>query len=258
MSKFIGFEAVPFEKAQTFTLNKKNRAYNFAHLTKVRAQTLESLELMPPITVNVVTGNITDGQHRHKAFIDLYKTGLIPKKSMLKVMYVNIPADEELRAIVNANTNSKNWTMDNYIASYIKVGIQSYVRLDKWCKDHALTCENGKTKMRYGAAIVTGRRCSGELKKGTFAFTEEELQRAEAVHTEMLEIVEILGLKGRGMWIESLAVSWVKVREQHDFRTWAKQFRLKKSDYMKLAKDNSKEWDAIFAMAHLAIDTKQK
>ena len=160
---------------------------------------------MPPITVNVVTNNITDGQHRHKAFVDLYKTGLIPKKSMLKVMYVNIPADEELSNRQCEYQFKGNWTMDNYIASYIKVGIQSYVRLDKWCKDHALTCENGKTKMRYGAAIVTGRRCSGELKKGTFAFTEEELQRAEAVHTEMLEIVEILGLKGRGMWIESLA-----------------------------------------------------
>ena len=257
MGTFIGYESVSYERATQFTLNKQNRPYNPAHLEKVKRSTLTSLDVMPPITVNVVTNNIIDGQHRHKSYIDLSKSGALPKTSELKVMWVSIPVEDELEAIIKANTNSKNWTLDNYIGSYINSGVESYVKLDNWCKAHALSSENGKSKIRYGAAIISGRRNSNELKKGMFTFTDSELERAEEVHTEMLGIVEMFGLKGRGMWIESLAVSWIAVREQHDFETWMKAFKSKRSDFLKMPKDNSKDWNNIFAQAHLAIDMKK-
>lgn len=257
--KFIAFDAyVPYEKALTFNLNNKNRVYNKCHLEKIKTQTLRSTELMPAITVNTVTGNIIDGQHRHKAYTDLYALDLIPRNATIKVMYVEIPEDKELVAIVSANTNSKNWSLDDYIASYIKLGIDSYVKLDEWSKTHLLTCECGKAKIRYASAILTGKRCNNVLKTGLFTLTDEDFERANVVHDEMFEIAEILGMKSRGPWIESFAVSWTKVRDQHDINEWLKEFKAKKATYSRMPTDNSNDWEAMFAQVHLNIDKKKK
>lgn len=256
MVKFIKFELVSYDDTKSFGNNQENRAYNHAHLEKIKKQCLTSMEAMPPITVNLITNHIIDGQHRLKAYQSLIADGLLDNNTKIKVMYIEVPVDEEKQTIIDANTNSKNWSLDDYIASYAKAGIQSYVKLDEWCKMHPLASENGKSKFRYGAAIITGKRCSQDLKGGEFSFSEDDYNRAEDIHAEMLEIVELFNLKGKGNWIESLATSWVSVREQHEFRTWMKELKSKKSKFLKLPKDNSKDWDNIFAQAHLAIDKK--
>lgn len=258
MSNFVSFETVTFEKSLTFGTHPENRMYNHFHLDQIKRQMVTSFDVMPPITVNVVTNHIIDGQHRHKSYQDLLTSGEIPADSKLKVMFVNIPIEEEKQAIIDANTNSKNWSIDDYISSYIKANIVSYVKLDEWCKAHPLSSEHGKAKYRYGATMITGRRCASELKNGRFSFTEEELKRADEVHTELLEIVTLFGLKGRGMWIESLAKSWIEVRKQHDFQVWIRELQAKKQYLLKLPKDNSGDWDNIFAQVHLAIDKKSK
>lgn len=254
--RFIRFELVPYSGTSQFGLNQENRAYNHAHLMKIQKQCLASLETMPPITINIVTNHIVDGQHRLKAFQTLVENGELPQDAKIKVMFVEIPVNEEKQAIIDANTNSKNWSLDDYIASYAKAGVSSYATLDQWCKAHALSSENGKSKFRYGAAIITGKRCANELKNGEFSFTSEELERADEIHAEMLEIVELFGLKGKGSWIESLATSWISVRKQHDFRLWMRELKAKKQRFLKLPKENSRDWDGIFAQVHLAIDKK--
>ena len=256
MSKFITFNIVSYDDTLKYGKNQENRAFNHAHLEKIKKQCISSMDTMPPITINVVTNHVIDGQHRLKAYQDLIKEGTIDPETRIKVMLVEIPVEEEKQAIIDANTNSKNWSLDDYIASYVKAGIVSYERLNELCKMHPLACEGGKSKFRYGAAIIKGKRCP-ELKNGEFAFTEDELRRADEVHAEMLEIVELFGLKGKGSWIESLATSWVSVRNQHDFHSWIKELKAKKQRFLKLPKDNTKDWDSIFGQAHLAIDKKK-
>ena len=121
----------------------------------------------------------------------------------------------------------------------------------------AITTEDGKAKYRYGASIITGKRCQSALKNGVFSFTEEDFNRAEMVHAELLEIIDLFGLKGKGQWLESLAVSWIKVRELHEFRCWIKEFKLKKQKFLKMPKENSFEWDNIFSIANTAINIKK-
>lgn len=257
--KFVSFDAeVSLEKAETFGLNNKNREYNHSHLNKIKREMVACLDVMPPLTVNVVTNHIVDGQHRHKGFVDLRKAGLLPVNSTIKVMYVSIPEDKEYEAIVRANNNSKSWTLDNYVASNIAKGIVSYTKLDEFSKTHSLTCEKGKSKYRYASAIITGRCSTNDLRNGTFTFTDEELKRAEQVHDELNDIVELFNMRGRGMWIEAMAISWIEVRNEHDFDTWKKAFKSKKADFMKMPKDNVKHWKAIFAYAHLDISMKAK
>lgn len=258
MGNFVAFDSVSFETSLAFGTHPENRLYNPAHVDQIKSQMVKSFDIIPPITVNRLTYHIIDGQHRHKAYQDLHKSGAIPSDSKLKVMFVDIPLMEEKQAIIDANTNSKNWTIEDYIMSYVRANVISYVRLDEWCKAHPLTSDKGKAKYRYGATMITGRRCSGDLKNGRFTFTEEEFKRADDVHTELFEIVSLFGLKGKGMWIESLAKSWIDVRDQHDFRIWMDELTAKKQHFLKLPKDNSADWDSIFAQAHLAIDKKKK
>lgn len=256
MSKFIKFELVSYNDTLEYGKHQENRAYNHSHLEKIKKQCLNSMETMPPITVNTITNHVIDGQHRLKAFQTLVSSGELPTDALIKVMFVEIPLEEEKQAIIDANTNSKNWSLDDYIASYAKAGVVAYVKLEEWCKAHPLASDNGKAKFRYGAAIISGKRCSAQLKAGEFTCTDADLKKADEVHAEMLEIVEIFGLKGKGNWVESLATSWIEVRSQHEFRTWIKELKTKKARLLKLPKDNSKDWDAIFAQVHLAIDKK--
>jgi hypothetical protein len=255
--KFIKFDLVSYEETLKYGKNQENRVYNHAHLERIKKQCLTSLEVMPPITINVVTNHVTDGQHRLKAFHMLIESGLLPKDTLMKVMLVSIPEEEEKQAIIDANIYSKNWSVDDFIGSYARAGVDDYTRLDTWCKKHTLTCDKDKSKFRYGAAIITGKRCQTTLISGDFTCTDEELKKAETVHAEMLEIVQLFGLKGKGSWIEALAVSWDKARKQHDFKTWFKELKAKKQRFLKLPKTNSSEWDNIFAQAHYAIDAKK-
>ena len=257
MGVFNSFSFVTSEQSLSFGTNQQNRAYNHAHLEKIKKQMLKSFDTMPPITVNLLTGHIVDGQHRQRSFKELYDSGQLPKDAKLKVMYVEIPIDEEKQEIIDANTNSKNWSLDDYIASYAKAGIESYVKLDEWCKSHPLSNERGKSKFRYAAAMITGKRSSADLKNGTFTFTNDEFKRADEIHAELLEIVNLFDLNTKGAWIESLAISWMDVRNHHTFHTWMKELYNKKKQFLRLPKENSKDWDNIFAQAHLAIDKKK-
>lgn len=264
MKKFVKFDMVTVEGTKDFGKNQENRAINHGHLQKIKVQCLTNLEMMPPITINSITNHVIDGQHRLKAFQSLVNDGSLPIDSMIKVMFVEIPVDEEKNAIVEANTNSKNWSLDDYIASYAKAGIVSYVKLEEWCESHILCYKFTKDKetgeqnkvysYRYGAAILTGKRCSNELKSASFTFSEEDAEIANDVHAEMLEIIDLFGLKGNGAWIEALAVTWHEYRRMHPFKEWMKELKKKKSRFMKMPKENSKEWEAIFNTAHGAID----
>lgn len=255
LGRHIGYADVNFDKAKTFTLNKNNRPHDAYHLSRIKREMLECLEVMPPITVNVVTNNIVEGQHRHKAFIELIESGELSNDALLGVKYVSIPQEFELEAIRRANNNSKSWTLENYVGS--NSDIDSYAKLIEWCKTHTLTCENDKVKVRYGSAIVKGKGCTAILKKGTFNATDEEFERAEQIHDEMIQIIESLGKEKRGPFLESLATTWISFREQHDFSTWMKELNSSVS-YQRMPSNNSTQWKTLFAVAHSNIDMKKK
>ena len=244
------------DDTKDFGKHQENRQINHGHLQKIKKQFLSSFEIIPAVIINIITNHIIDGQHRLQAFQDLVDEGLLPPDSKIKVMWVEIPVSEEKLHIIEANCNTKNWSLDDYISSYVKAGIQSYVKLDEWCKAHPLSSDEGKAKYRYGAAIIAGKRCNTVLKDGTFTFTDDEISKADEIHAEMLEIVEVFGLNGKGNWIESLATSWSSVRNLHDFRTWIKEMKTKKQKLLKLPKENSKDWDNIFGQVSLAINKK--
>ena len=114
------FKLVSRHETSEFNSNSENRVINHGHVNRIKGQMKISLNVMQPITINEITKNTIDGQHRLKAFQKLVDDGELPIDSKLSVMYVKINPSDEKEAIINANTNSKNWSLDDYIASYAK------------------------------------------------------------------------------------------------------------------------------------------
>lgn len=240
-----------------FNSNSENRVINRGHVNRIKEQMKTSLNRFPAITINEVTKNIVDGQHRLKAFQKLVDEGELPSDSKLLVMFINIPTEEEKEAIIDANTNSKTWSLDDFIASYAKNN-SDYKKLDEWCSNHALTIDGNKRKYRYGAAILKGCACSKQLRDGSFQITYEDLKNGETIHSELIEIIDILGKPNKGNFIEYMSVSWCQVRNLHPFKEWLKELKTKKNSLVKKPFSNKQDWDNIFSILHRAIDIKSE
>lgn len=248
-----------FSDALKFDRNPMNRAINRGHVQKLKKAWLESAELMPPVTVNYQTMHIIDGQHRIEAFKELVRSGQLPNDAVIDVKCVDVPYEKELEAIIKANTNSKNWIVEDFIESYTMLGLDTYIKLKEWCQCHQLTNCNGKPKYIYGAAMITGKECRKMLCNGDFNCTDEEFEQGDKVHAEITEIASILGLKSSNSWITSLAISWWEVRNWHPFEEWVRELKTKmrSATFQDLPKQSKSQFDNIFNTIHASIDKKK-
>lgn len=241
------------EQTHEFGTVKGNRLIKASHVAKLAKAFRDSPTVIPPISVNIRTNHIIDGQHRLKAYHRLLADCEIPDDTMIRVMYVDIPIEEEWAYVVEANINSKSWSIDNFIESYIACNNLYYIRLKNWCLAHSLTRDKDKAKYRYGAAMITGKGCGNDLKKELFTFTEEEFKRADDVHSEMVEIINTLGIDNYGPWIEQMAASWVSKRGRYNFDAMVKAMKKNKAYINNMPKQKIADWNAIFAYAFSEI-----
>lgn len=250
---------------------KGNRVINKLHVKNIAEQMVEYLEFFPPITVNDVTNHIVDGQHRANAFKQLIENRRLPEDSTLFVMHVNCSEDEEKILIVNANTNSKNWTLSDFIHRYAKEN-DNYALLESWCADksHPLLHENASGKKsktyryRFASAILKGKSCQKELKDGSFSVTDDEYAIGNNVYNELSELFKILVTKkhdgsisrgyGKPSALEFIAILWHERRQMHSFDKWLLMFRKRKAKILGMPRDNKKDWENILNMVHTEID----
>lgn len=251
--------AASYEEAKGFGRNQMNRVVNENHVSKLMKSLVHSeFSIMPPIMLNQATNHIIDGQHRLEAYLRLVEAGVLPESTTIEVYCIDLPESSELDEIIRANTNSKNWSVDDYIGCHARAGKEDYKKLFEWCKDHELTSNNGKPKYKYGGAILLGHTCYNELKNGTFTATDEQYERAEQVHAELLEITDAMGLHGSNNWIEGLIVSWMSFREKHTLGEWVKAIKAKfrTQFYQNMAKNSKRDFDAIFLQIDHVINNK--
>lgn len=249
------FNKVTRSETNKFGFNALNRKLNHGHVNKLKERMKNDLQSFPAITVNSVTNNVTDGQHRLTAFQRLVDEGQLPADSTIYVMYINKPAEKEMEEIIDANTGSVNWSLDNFIESHSKRNFD-YQKLNEFCMSHVLCNDGNKKKYRYGAAMLKGVNCVKSLKDGTFSLTIEEIKKGEIIHDELLEILTILKFQLKGNFVETLSTSWSEVRDFHTFKEWIKELKLKKNALSKKNHDNKKDWDEIFGSLHRSIDLK--
>lgn len=228
--------------------NKKNRLINRSHCNKLKKKMNESLSVLPPFTYNVVTCHIIDGQHRVTAFLEAVEKGIIPPTSTIDAKFVEIPEDKEMEAIMEANINSKNWKLDDFVNKYSKeVDNDSFKKLVSFADENELCKENGKPKYRITSAILTGRSCQKDLKNGTLEITDEQIELGKAVHNELLTMLNIMEKPKKGSWIESMAIAWNATREHVDFKNLKKKLKTKTIKAMPY--NNQDHWLNIFGAA---------
>lgn len=254
------FRFVTLAEASTYKMHPRNRAIDRKHLQKIKKQMRDSFDTMPPITVNINTLHIIDGQHRLKAFMDLCEEGVFAPGTLLAVMLVDIPAENELNAIIEANINNRGWTPTDYIHSHIKNHNQNYISLDDWARSHVLTANQAdptKPKYRRAAVLIKGSTLRYELPNGSFTVTDDELKKGDTIHNEIIKICQLMGLPLSGQWMEQMILSWFKNRALHPFKEWTSYIRTHTGGLRKYPKATLSDWDALFAKIHSELDLKK-
>lgn len=258
-------EVVSFGKAQRnrkVNDNHVNDFYNVIKAGKSRIELQDGTYLVLgiiPVVVNPRTGYIMDGQNRVAAFKKAYEKGDIDNKARLLVGFWEVePGAAENTLIIDLNTKTKNWSMDDYINSYAQ-DIPSYAGLVEFCQTHSLchvaTNKGERNKPRYAAAIITGKGCQTALKAGTFNFTDEQFKAADTIHKELLEIRKKLNMPLTGDEIEYMATEW---HVQRNFISIAdiKSLTYIPTDVKEKKVYNKKDWAYIFARLRDVISKK--
>jgi hypothetical protein len=100
-----------------FTCLDRNRELNLANKRKL-TESMKEEHLLIPIIVNQYY-QIIDGQHR---FFSAMELGL--------PIYYIINHNYGIDQVIRANTVGVNWNKEDFLNSYVKQGVESYVELD--------------------------------------------------------------------------------------------------------------------------------
>lgn len=251
------FQYVNREFTNRFKSIGENRTLKRPHLNKLGEELILNGSFYQPIIVNKRTNNIIDGNHRIQIFKELIDKNSLPINSKIAVKYIDIEELIEKKTMVTLNTSQVSWSLDDYIVSH-SIKNPEYRKLIDWTKSHSLSFNGKKPKYRYAAAILKGVSCGGLLKNGDFYISNDDCKNGEEIHNELVQIISVLNKPISGNFIESLALSWYKVRDLHQFKEWLKELKAKKNIIDKKSFSNKKDWDFIFSIVSTAINVKNK
>ncbi|MEE3415757.1 MAG: hypothetical protein VZR53_10365 [Prevotella sp.] len=257
----VGLQTLPLDVLGEFIKeNLSNRNINPNQVNRITCSLREmygeegNFNLLSPIILNKATGHLIDGQHRWESLKNL--TEVIPVDIPINVLVVNVHPDEELQKIIDANTNSKNWSMNDFLKAYKEEGNNqaSYKRLEDFCSMSKLLHneKKGTYNYRYGACCLKAKPQQKELKDGLFTVTDEEVVKGLSTIKEVEAICNALNLSS-GHWMEYIITQWVNdIREPNkDKKGFVKMFtkELSKSKYRKEPKSTAKDFKRLFGMA---------
>lgn len=237
-----------------------NREHTEQHIDKMIADILNygSLELIPPITVNIRTFTICDGDKRNRAVLQILRCGLMDAIE-LRVIFVDVPEEEEDEYIINLNTTSDNWPLIAYIKNFASRGYEGYQKLIDFCLDNEMLFKVKKGKKefcpRYGIAAIG--KSNSTLKTGKLELSEKDLAIGKEVVDEATELRSIVvGTDAKangGGWLEAFLLGWNISRKTLDVdfndykKTLKAKMKLKKTDVPR-GSNRKGDWIAFFDM----------
>lgn len=234
----------------------QNHVNEFLNIIKDEGDTdviLKASELI----VNEVTNTILDGNHRYIAILKAANEGIIRPDAQVRVVLEHYETiAEEVDRIISLNTHSKNWTLNDYIDSFVQWERDRgefdgpYNRLKDFCVKHVLCYSSDrrtnetKPKYIYGVTIIKGTRCNNEIKHGELEITDEDLENAHHIHDELCQIRDRLELDMQGSDIEGMAQEWLTQRDRINLPSFLKNKPSR--TVMKMPKGNRSEWRQVF------------
>ena len=243
------------DEVEKFTLNIQNREIKPSAVKKVIKEVYDqesgTWNQVNPIQVNLVTGNVVEGQHRREGYLQLVNNGTISRDTTIPVLFIEVPREEEVLYIQKMNTG-KGWTTEDHVKSQSAGGNENSRKLMTFCLEHEL-CHTDKSNgtvtvsLRAGAAILTGGRKEHNLRKGDFIFPEENRLLAETVHDELLEILSLFPTWTKGKAnIEAMAKAWYEVRDRYPFKEWKKAIKKNSRGPMTMSSTAANSWKQYF------------
>ncbi len=156
-----------------FKLIGGNRVVSKAHVRHIKESMVEKF-IPVPIIVNEKF-EIIDGQHRFTAASELEQP----------IHFVKIP-DLSLPDVQRLNTNSKNWSLNDYLQSYIDLNKKHYKTYEKFLKKYGFNHDANFILLCFGK--LSHKRQRHKFRKGTFRITDEELSWGITAAERTLEI----------------------------------------------------------------------
>lgn len=237
-----------------------NREHNQHHIDEMANAIEESggMENFPPLIINIRTNTFCNGHGRHAAITKVLERGRV-KCLDYRVIFVDIPEDEQDDFIITLNTTSDNWSVNDYVKNFASRGIESYINLISFCLANEMLykVKAGKKVFcpRYGIAALG--MSNSVLKSGNLVLTDEVLDKGKKVVDEATELRSIIvGTDAKangGGWLEAFLQGWNVSREtlDVDFKAYKKTLRnkmnLKKTNVPR-GSNRKGDWIAFFDM----------
>jgi hypothetical protein len=177
-----------------FKFIRENRGIYKSNLKKLKESILaQNLLEANPVIVNEKM-EVIDGQHR----IEVCEALKIP------VYYVKV-AGTGMKEVVLVNTAAKNWSLRDYIFSYIKQGNKNY----EYVRDLQ---QNNHIPYQLGAEILSNnynrKAVSEKIKNGTFEVKPGRVEWAEGfcITLEKFRKLAPLGVKNDRLFTTSIVI----------------------------------------------------
>ena len=178
------------------------------------------MDRFPPITVDINTYKIVDGNCRFNAVMDIIRNKLLDQIE-LSVIFEDVPEDDFDNLVIDLNMNQKSWGILDIVYNYSMRGIPSFQMLIDFCdRNETLHSSDGKKiNPRYGIAAL-GKPVN-MLKSPNFSITEEEIERGNEIVYEANQIrmkfSHDIKANGGG-WYEPYLRAWAEFRMSDGLR----------------------------------------
>lgn len=252
-----------YKQIEKFSFIKANRTINKTNIKDKEKDFLKYGCFLNEITINYENNHVLDGQHRLEAFKNLYKKGLIPENSVIRIKYIKLHGISEIEYCKGTNTTTKTWKSIDYINTNKALGIYTdiYPQLEKLIKNapklqysadfSILGRINSKRQCAFRRLLVLLKYQKGErfnkrqivqdFDNGILEITDTNIQRAKILVTELTDILNTLSC-GSVYCLEDVAQIWIDNREDYSFEQWIKGFKKGYNTIIRLPKNNKTDW----------------
>lgn len=218
-SKIYSYESNvinPNELFSRYLINRGGREDAIAkHVNEIKDVIVKngSMDKFPPITVDINTLQIIDGNCRFMAMSDaLNDDGL---NLTLRVMYEDVSEEDFDKRVIELNQGQKSWGLLDFIYNYSLRGNQNYKRLIDFCEsEYTLHKKDGTINPRYAGAAL--RKSVNDLKNSKLELSAEEVEIGKKVIEEAAEIRKKFSEDDKangGGWYEPYLRAWAEVRD---------------------------------------------
>lgn len=217
-SKIYSYESNvinPNELFSKYLLNRGGREDAITkHVQEIKDAIIKNggMDKFPPITVDINTLQIIDGNCRFMAMSDVLNDGVLDLA--LRVVYEDVSEEDFDQRVIELNQGQKSWGILDFIYNYSLRGNENYKRLIEFCESEPTLCKKGTINPRYAGAAL--RKSVNDLKNSKLELSAEEVEIGKKVIEEAALIRKKFSEDEKangGGWYEPYIRAWAEFRD---------------------------------------------